>query len=278
MDLQSSKEELQKIVEKVSAGVVQVVVYDKSGGEAARGSGFVIDRDGRVLTNAVILRDAYSAEVISESGYYDTVIVLKIDEDMDLALIKVNTHDEQSLELDAESQLEQEQRVIAIGRAGVSEKTLSEGIISSKRITEGGLEIIQILTTKPLLPLSPAKDGPLFNLAGKVIGITSTSLSAVQSQKSLPWVSDDHIMYAVSIHSIKDLLSKPDKIQHLHRSRSKVWLEWFKKKLESYLIAGYLLLHDTGSQKIIAFIVLIAIVISFIHWLVKWIYGKMKRI
>jgi S1-C subfamily serine protease len=100
MDLEVSIKELQQIVDKTRPGVVMVIVYDDSGAESGRGSGFFIDKEGRIIMNESIMNGAYSAEIFSKSNHYDDVVILNRDRDIDLALIQVKTNDEIPLELD----------------------------------------------------------------------------------------------------------------------------------------------------------------------------------
>ena len=60
-------------MEKASPGIVTIIAYDITGTVSGKGSGFFIDRKGLILTNADIMKDAYSAEVISESNRYNSV-------------------------------------------------------------------------------------------------------------------------------------------------------------------------------------------------------------
>lgn len=76
-----------EVAEEVSQSVVMIVVYDATGSTVGQGSGVFITNDGRILTNAHVLEDAYSAEVISSIGTFDKVQVLYKDDRYDLGLI-----------------------------------------------------------------------------------------------------------------------------------------------------------------------------------------------
>ena len=114
MDLESSLKELRDRIDKVFPSIVMIVVYDITGTESARGSGFFYDTDGRIITNASILKNAYSAEVISTKKRYNIVSVLNYDETLDTAIIKVNANNEIPLEIDFESNLTTDEKVIPL--------------------------------------------------------------------------------------------------------------------------------------------------------------------
>ncbi len=76
MDLQDEIDKLQSIVKKVSPGVVLIIAYDDTGEETGRRSGFFINTNGEILTNAAFLKDAYSAEVLTTSNSYSNVNIL----------------------------------------------------------------------------------------------------------------------------------------------------------------------------------------------------------
>ncbi len=274
MDLQASAEELSLKVEKASPSIVMIVVYENTGAEKGRVSGFFIDREGRIMTNALVLKDAYSAEVFSESNYYDDVTILSRDEDLDLALIQVKATDESPLELDFEYKIRQGERVIAVGKSHDLKKTVSEGIISAVSNIGEELELIQIQTATSILSFPASNDGPLFNMAGKVIGVTTAAISEDQNFDSIPWIYRGHDLNAVSVSSIESFLLRPGKIVHLLPPKSKVWFPWFIKWLKTTAIVGLITLYQIGFPKIVAIIFVVIIFIS----LIQWLYSRVKSI
>jgi len=160
-----------EIAEDVGKSVVMIIVYDATGSAAAQGSGVFVTNDGRILTNAHVLEDAYSAEVISTIGTFDRVQVLYRDEKRDLALIRVPTGQSVPARFASDTDFKPGQRVIAIGNPLGLEKTVSDGLISGIRRTNDGVELIQ--TTVPISPGSSG--GVLLNEYGLVIGITTST-------------------------------------------------------------------------------------------------------
>ncbi|MHC4180054.1 MAG: trypsin-like peptidase domain-containing protein, partial [Planctomycetota bacterium] len=115
--------------------VVQIVTYDDTGAEIGRASGFFISPQ-KIITNEHVVDGAYSAEIFTDEGYYDRITVLNADEDMDLAILRVDADDEVPLPINPDAELKPGQRVIAIGHPLGLEKTLSDGLISGVRITD----------------------------------------------------------------------------------------------------------------------------------------------
>ena len=81
-----------EIAENVGKSVAMIVTYDVTGSSIAQGSGVFITKTGIILTNAHVVNDAYSAEVISSFGTFDKVRILAQDSKRDLALISIPTN------------------------------------------------------------------------------------------------------------------------------------------------------------------------------------------
>ncbi len=273
MDLKTSIEELSLKVERASPGIVSIVVYDNTGSEKGITSGFFIDRKGLIMTNALVMKGAYSAEVYSESNYYNDVTILSRNEDLDLALIQVKAINESALEFDFEYKLSHGERVIAIGKSRGLKKTVSEGLISAVSNIKEKLELIKIQTVTPILSYNTSRDGPLLNMEGRVIGVLTTAISEDKSFNTIPWISDDQNINAIGGSSIKTFLLRQYNVEHLHPPKSKVWSRWFIKWSKTVAINGFITLYETGFTKILAVIFAIILFIS----LIQWLYSKMKK-
>jgi S1-C subfamily serine protease len=274
MDLELSIKELEHIVEKASPGVAMVVFYDDSGEESGRGSGCFIDRKGMIITNASIMKDAYSAEVISKSNQYDDIIILHRDDTLDIALIQVKAADETPLELDFEYEIKPGERVAVIGKSPDLKKTVSEGLISS---VGDKSEIIEFKTTKPLLSFRESKDGPLLNMSGKVIGVMSTAIHDSQNIDGITRMPDYQNFKAISIASIKQFISRPDNAEHLHPAKSKIWTRWMNKWLKNAALTVFVTLYAIGFPKLLAMAFILILIISAFQWLsIKLKKGRIK--
>lgn len=240
------------IAEKASRSVVMIVVYDITGEQRGQGSGFFIDDKGRVITNAHVMDDAYSAEVISESNYYGDVTLLKLDELLDLALVQVEAIEESPLQFNFKRKIRPGERVVAIGNPLGLEKSISDGLISAIR-HYGEIEYIQ--TTAPISPGSSG--GPLLNLAGEVVGVTTAAFTEGQN-----------LNFAISANSIQPFLIGPQKAQRLHPPRSKVWFRWLLKWVGRGFLALITLAFGGGYW----LIGIIIFVIVAVYWLFRYVF------
>jgi S1-C subfamily serine protease len=154
-----------------SPGVVSIIVYDNTGEEIDRGSGFFIDREGKIIANEHIFKQAFSAEVVSNTNRYDSITILARDETMDLAMIQVSAIDETPLELDFAYRVTPDERVLMVGKSESLKDTVSEGLVKSMSGEGETPERIDIKKTIPITYFPDNKDGPVLNSEGKVIGI-----------------------------------------------------------------------------------------------------------
>ncbi|MDP9258264.1 MAG: trypsin-like peptidase domain-containing protein [Actinomycetota bacterium] len=102
--------------------------------ETAQGSGFVIDKDGRILTNAHVVAGASSVVVAFEDGVSAKATVLGRDSLYDLAVIKVDVPQSElhPLTLGTVSSVQVGDPVVAIGNPFGYAQTVTAGIVSAK--------------------------------------------------------------------------------------------------------------------------------------------------
>ncbi len=173
---------------RVSPGVVTIWIYGGPGGPHdpdipfAQGSGFVIDRDGHIVTNQHVVEGASAIEVDFTSGQKAWAELLGTDLDSDLALLHVDVPPSEltPLDLGNSDAIRVGDMVIAIGNPFGLTGTLTLGVVSaigrtldSQRSTPGGDGFYaagDILQTDAAL--NPGNSGgPLLNLQGEVIGV-----------------------------------------------------------------------------------------------------------
>jgi hypothetical protein len=160
---------------------------DKNGHPIAQGSGFLISKDGRVVTNYHVIRNGRSALVKLPNGTFFTVDgVLASDKIRDVAIIEAHGSDFRTLTLGDSDRLQVGEEVVAIGNPLSLESTVSNGIVSAIRTVEDeGGKFVQITA-----PISPGSSGgPLFNMAGQVVGITTSHLVKLMLRATLSTVS-----------------------------------------------------------------------------------------
>jgi len=189
---------VQRVVAQSSPGVVKVTVGDaETGGRL--GSGFLVDRRGRVLTNAHVVGDATTATVTFDDGTESRAGVLGADESTDLAVLRVAEvpPDVAPLPLGRSESLVVGDPVVAIGNPFGLERTATTGIVSAlKRIitAPNGFEIQNVIQTDAAINEGNS-GGPLLDSAGRVIGINS--------QIASEGGGNDGIGFAVPIDTIR---------------------------------------------------------------------------
>jgi S1-C subfamily serine protease len=175
------------IYERVSPGVVFVQANSgrgelpfPGGGRAASGSGFVIDDEGRIVTNDHVVDGADEFVVrFGENGPPVDARLLGTYPSVDLALLKVNPDDVDGklrpLELGASEDLRPGQPAIAIGSPFGLEGSVTSGIVSAlgRTITApNGFSISNAVQTDAAI--NPGNSGgPLLDGEGRVIGVNS---------------------------------------------------------------------------------------------------------
>jgi S1-C subfamily serine protease len=98
-----------------NGSIVSIVMSDKDGHPIAQGSGFLISKDGQVVTNYHVIRNGRSAVIKFPNGTLFAVDgVLVIDEDRDVAIIKVHGNGFKALTLGDSDQLKVGEEVVAM--------------------------------------------------------------------------------------------------------------------------------------------------------------------
>jgi serine protease Do len=145
------------------------------------GSGFIIDKDGYVVTNNHVIEDADQIKVkMDDEKEFDAEVVGR-DPSTDLALLKIKsaTHDFPSVKLGDSGQMKVGQWVVAIGSPFGLERTVTAGIVSAKgRVIGSGPYDDFIQTDASINPGNSG--GPLLNLKGEVIGINTAIVATGQ--------------------------------------------------------------------------------------------------
>lgn len=147
------------------------------GGNAPRetnslGSGFVISKDGYVLTNHHVVNNASEIVVKLKDRRELIAKLIGSDESTDVALLKVEAKDLPVVEVGSPEQLQVGEWVLAIGTPFGFDQSVTAGIVSAKgRSLPDGNYVPFIQTDVAINPGNSG--GPLFNMQGKVVGINS---------------------------------------------------------------------------------------------------------
>jgi Do/DeqQ family serine protease len=144
------------------------------------GSGFIISRDGYIVTNDHVVRDAEKIQVkLSNDKVYDAKVVGG-DHKTDIAVIKINASDLPVAVLGDSDKLEVGQWAIAIGNPFGLDRTMTVGVVSATGRSNVGIETYEnfIQTDASINPGNSG--GPLLNVYGEVIGINTAIVAAGQ--------------------------------------------------------------------------------------------------
>jgi putative serine protease PepD len=212
-----------EIYDRASPGVVEIRVEGTSGDSSpdvvpsdpndppglprpgSTGSGFVIDEEGRIVTNQHVVGDAESVTVVFEDGEEASARVLGTDPSTDIALLQLEDPGDRDLEplpLGSSDALEIGDTVVAIGSPFGLQGTLTAGIVSAldreieapNRFTiDGAIQTDAALN-------SGNSGGPLLDSQGRVVGVNSQ----IQSENG----GNVGIGYAVPIDTVRGVVEQ----------------------------------------------------------------------
>jgi serine protease Do len=136
------------------------------------GSGFIVNRDGIILTNAHVVDDAQKVTVKLTDRREFEAKVLGVDAKSDVAVLKIEAHDLPVVRLGDPRGLQVGEWVVAIGSPFGFENSVTAGIVSAKGRTLPDDSFVPFIQTD--VAVNPGNSGgPLFNLKGEVVGINS---------------------------------------------------------------------------------------------------------
>jgi len=140
------------------------------------GSGFIINSDGYILTNTHVVANADEVTVRLTDRREFPAKVIGADERTDVAVIKISASNLPIVKLGDPSRIKPGQWVLAIGSPFGFENSATAGIISATSRSVPGENYVPFIQTD--VAVNPGNSGgPLFNMAGEVIGINSQIFS-----------------------------------------------------------------------------------------------------
>ena len=176
-----------------------------------QGSGFILSKDGRILTNYHVIEDTQQVEVtLSDKHKYKAQIILQ-DQAHDLALLQINANNLTPAVLSESRDLQVGQNVYAIGNPFGLNGTMTTGILSSIRSVREpqGATIENALQTDAAI--NPGNSGgPLLNSRGEVIGMNTLIATGGAEQSS-------GIGFAIPVDTIRAVLSDYSKFGRVRR-------------------------------------------------------------
>ena len=140
------------------------------------GSGFIITKDGYILTNAHVVKDADKIDVGLFDHRQSAAKVIGVDERTDVALLKIDGHDLPTVKIGDSEKLQVGEWVLAIGSPFGLDYTATQGIVSAVGRSLPNDAYIPFIQTD--VAVNPGNSGgPLFNTEGEVVGINSQIVS-----------------------------------------------------------------------------------------------------
>ncbi len=176
--------------------VTYMLVGDEKKKLMKRGSGFIITEDGWAVTNHHVVENGkHLVARLPDGSQYEAKTVVSHRVEYDLAVVKLEADRPlPTVKLGDSSKVILGERAVAIGSPEGLEHTISDGLVSAWRDLGTGLKYIQIS-----VPISHGSSGgPLFNLRGEVIGVTSAGLKEGQN-----------LNFAIPINLVKEILQDP---------------------------------------------------------------------
>jgi len=172
--------------------------------EEGQESGFIIDKEGHILTNYHVIADARQIEVTLHNRKKYRATIVGTDRSHDLAVVQIKAPDLTPMALGDSGNLQVGQKVYAIGNPFGLAGTLTRGIVSSIRSVQepDGMTIDEAIQTDA--SINPGNSGgPLLNMHGEVIGINTMIASSVGQSAGIGFAIPINTAKAV----INDLLT-----------------------------------------------------------------------
>jgi len=191
--------------------------------ERSLGSGFLVDKDGYIVTNNHVVENADEIKVRLKNGTDFNARIIGRDPKTDLALIKIE-HDQNLpfLSIGDSEKLKVGQWVVAIGSPFGLEQTVTAGIVSAKgRVIGSGPYDDFIQTDASINPGNSG--GPLLNMDGEVVGINTAIISGGQG-----------IGFAIPANLAKGIISQLKKTGEVTRGFLGVSIQNISEELAEY--------------------------------------------
>ena len=179
-------------------------IYGQETEMAASGSGFIISEDGYVVSNYHVVEGADKLSVITYDGTEYAAKLVGYDQSNDVSLLKIEATGLDPVTIGSSDDLIVGDQVVAIGNPlGELTSTLTVGYISAKdrTINTDGTYNINMMQTDAAIN-SGNSGGPLFNMKGEVIGITTAKYSGSSNSGA----SIEGIGFAIPMDDVMGIL------------------------------------------------------------------------
>ena len=201
------------VVKAVAPAVVTVINKQQVRGfgdeaqQAGAGTGFIIDRDGRIVTNNHVVAGGDAFEVIFADGTKRDVALVGTDPISDLAVVRIDGDVPATVPLGDSDALEPGQPVLALGSPlGTFTNTVTQGIVSAlgRSISEEAGQPALTGLIQHDAAINPGNSGgPLVNLQGEVVGVNT--LGVTQTQQG---TAAQGLFFAIPVNTVKEIAGK----------------------------------------------------------------------
>jgi S1-C subfamily serine protease len=182
--------------------------------QRGQGSGFILNKEGQILTNYHVIANAQKLEVNTYDKHTYKARIVATDPHHDLALLQITAPNLTPSVLADSQNLVVGQKVYAIGNPFGLSGTMTTGIISAKRSIQGPSGDLIDNAIQTDAAINPGNSGgPLLNSRGEVIGITS--LIATNPNQSVD--QNAGIGFAIPIDTAKAVLGDIERYGHVRR-------------------------------------------------------------
>ena len=193
-----------KAVVAISSWKVSTDVFGQTSQGQSTGSGFIITDSGYVVTNYHVVENGTSFTVVTEDGQEHPARLVGYESSNDICLLKMEGEGFPHVKLGSSDRMAVGDQVVAIGSPlGELTSTLTVGYISAKDriITTDGSSQSMLQTDAAIN--SGNSGGPLFNMLGEVIGITTAKYSGTSNSGA----SIESIGFAIPISDVEPMIS-----------------------------------------------------------------------
>ncbi len=212
---------LEELAQSASAAVVQIQVQRLApvgkgdslrtgfvSEQEATGSGVIVDPDGYIVTNAHVVQNAHRIEVkILQSdardkdphGHLMPAKLIGLDRQVDIAVVKIESHNLPALSFLNSDSLRQGQLVVALGSPLGLQNSLTQGVVSAtSRPLDPESPVVYIQTDAPINRGNSG--GPLLDIEGRIAGINTLILSESGGNEG--------IGFAIPANLVKDVYQR----------------------------------------------------------------------
>lgn len=206
-------EVVRELIAEVEPSIVKVTHLSRDGHTLGTGSGFLISKDGLIVTNQHVIGTARPIKIEMLDGReFDVESVHAWDRHLDLAILKINAGDNEFpfLEIAAPESVEQGEPILGFGNPQGLKFSVVSGLVSAVRELDEDLQIEGETPDFPMIQIAMPIEmgnsgGPIVDLEGRVLGIVT-----------IKHIATPNLGFAVPAEHIEPLLEKPNSVP-MHR-------------------------------------------------------------